>query len=580
MARSWHRFVVNIAALGVLAWTGRASYGDALVSLPAPANVAEAFVGQGKTGPYLLSWSKLVAGSETVWLNSVILIRGIDYSLDYEAGQINFVRPLNAAEMARVTYARRGDAARQSGATYLAGQALVLPMGEFMGAELRLRALSLNSGQSPGAQVADAPKPLWRRRAVYGVQATREAAGTKLTGEVFLRPPAARRNQAGLAPLGWSFSAERKTSSLRVAARAAGAQEGFGPDAAAAGVQAGASSLSLEAQYDASPHLAVGSSYARILSGGTGSEGGQARQTTGGQVGETFTYTASVRVPGPTAARGAAATAEQRVEKSGQATSTTTQFDLRSALTSSIELQAGLRRSLVETTAGQSAGWRTPAETSERSGRLNISAGNLLRLGATMAEREQAGERTSLLGFEGGLEPSSQLALTARYARHRMAGGGLAEGAEDDERETKAASLKFSPDDRIRVEAEYAENPEDQAGHPQQATTSKIALITDLGRLALSGSLGQREDISGAHDEKKLGLSLALSRTQKLYGGYRLTADTSSTDLGTTYRLGYNLNRGSALQFSLEGQLLLFGAPGLATERAEKRAEARLSARF
>jgi hypothetical protein len=549
MARSWHRFVVNIAALGVLAWTGRASYGDALVSLPAPANVAEAFVGQGKTGPYLLSWSKIVTNSETVSLNSVTLIRGIDYSLDCETGQINFVRPLNAAEMARVTYTRRGDAARQSGVA-----SLVLPMGEFMGTELRLRALSLTSGESPAAQ------------AVYGVQATREAAGTNLTGEVFLRPPAAGRNQAGLGPLGWSFSAERETSSLRVAARAAGAQEGFGPDAAAAGVQGGASSFSLEAGYDPSEHLALGSSYARLLSG---------EQAT-----ESFKYSVSARLPGPTAAGGATASAEQRVEKSGQATSTTTQLDLRSALTSSIELQAGLRRSLVETTAGQSAGWRTPAETSERSGRLNISAGNLLRLGATMAEREQAGERTSLLGFEGGLEPSSQLALTARYARHRMAGGGLAEGAEDDERETKGASLKFSPDDRIRVEAEYAENPEDQAGHPQQATTSKIALITDLGRLALSGSLGQREDISGAHDEKELGLSLALSRTQKLYGGYRLTADTSSTDLGTTYRLGYNLNRGSALQFSLEGQLLLFGAPGLATERAEKRAEATLSARF
>jgi hypothetical protein len=331
--------------------------------------------------------------------------------------------------------------------------------------------------------------------------------------------------------------------------------------------------LSLEAQYDASPHLAVGSSYARILSGGTGSEGGQ--------VSETFTYSASARLPGPGTQAGATASAEQRVEKTGRATSTTTQLDVRSSLTSSIELQAGLRRSSVETAGAQTA----PVESSERSGHLGISAGNLLRLGAAMAERETGGEQTSLLGFQATLfppggKPSSPFSLTAGYARHRLAQAGTTEGAEEGALETRGASLIFSPHDIIRVEAEYAQNPEDQAGYPQQATTSKVALITDLGRLALRGSLGQREDISGAHDEKELGLSLALSRTQKLYGGYRLTGDISQTDPARTYRLGYDLNRGSALQFSLEGQLLLFGGPGLATERAEKRAEARLSARF
>jgi len=175
MARSLHKLITaNVTALAFASCSCRAIHCDALVSFPVPSNVAEAFAGQGKTGPYLLSWSKVVAGSETVWVNSVRFIRGIDYTLDCETGRLDFSRPLTASEMVRVAYMRRGDAAQQSGVASLAGQALVLPLGEFMGAELRLRALSAGSGGSGGGQ------------AVYGLQATREEAGAKLTGEIFL----------------------------------------------------------------------------------------------------------------------------------------------------------------------------------------------------------------------------------------------------------------------------------------------------------------------------------------------------------------------------------------------------------
>jgi hypothetical protein len=128
------------------------------------------------------------------------------------------------------------------------------------------------------------------------------------------------------------------------------------------------------------------------------------------------------------------------------------------------------------------------------------------------------------------------------------------------------------------VEAGYAQNPEDQAGYPQQANRSKTALITDLGRMALRGILGQRQDSSGRHRESELGSSLALSQTQRLYGGYLLTGDISANC--TAYRLGYSSNRGPILQLCLEGQLLLLDEGDLATERTETRIEAKLSARF
>ncbi|MEQ1934198.1 MAG: hypothetical protein ABL962_10030, partial [Fimbriimonadaceae bacterium] len=63
------------------------------------------FQGANSSGPYYLQNSQLVAESEQVMIDGVLLIRGVDYAMDYEVGRIDFVsRVIPPTSTITVTY--------------------------------------------------------------------------------------------------------------------------------------------------------------------------------------------------------------------------------------------------------------------------------------------------------------------------------------------------------------------------------------------------------------------------------------------------------------------------------------------
>ncbi|GIV08050.1 MAG: hypothetical protein KatS3mg019_0141 [Fimbriimonadales bacterium] len=66
--------------------------------------VSDTLTGRGAAGPYTLTWNRIVERSEIVLLDTRWLTRDADYTIDYAAGQIRFVRALHSGQIARVSY--------------------------------------------------------------------------------------------------------------------------------------------------------------------------------------------------------------------------------------------------------------------------------------------------------------------------------------------------------------------------------------------------------------------------------------------------------------------------------------------
>lgn len=64
----------------------------------------DSFSGVLGAGPYNLDYQKVVAKSEKVFLNEKLVMRGLDYKIDYENGQINFYTTIGPSSVVRVEY--------------------------------------------------------------------------------------------------------------------------------------------------------------------------------------------------------------------------------------------------------------------------------------------------------------------------------------------------------------------------------------------------------------------------------------------------------------------------------------------
>jgi hypothetical protein len=76
---------------------------SAAVTDPYPL-VEELLLGSGSRGPYALGWNHVVFGSEAVEVDGKRVQQGLDYSFDYAAGRLQFIRPLGPAQVARIRY--------------------------------------------------------------------------------------------------------------------------------------------------------------------------------------------------------------------------------------------------------------------------------------------------------------------------------------------------------------------------------------------------------------------------------------------------------------------------------------------
>ena len=86
--------------------------------LRAAAAVQDICFGNGTSGPFPLSWKHITPGTESVTVNGLPQLRGLDYTLDADNGAVTFTRSLPARSAAAVTYepdptqAQRNDTRR------------------------------------------------------------------------------------------------------------------------------------------------------------------------------------------------------------------------------------------------------------------------------------------------------------------------------------------------------------------------------------------------------------------------------------------------------------------------------------
>jgi len=625
-----------IAAALALALAGASLAAETFVSTGADSlKVTDLVLGQAKTGPYTLSWNQIAGTTASVTLNGAPLLRGVDYTLDEQAGTVTFTKALERGEVANVTYLRRPDTSKRNAVSF------ALPIAESLRGPL---------GSTLGASY------LYQRSAddadtlTHGFTgALRAGQSGVVSGVLLLNDPVAdslgtetpRRS-------GWRLAGEESVGRLSLTASLARADEGL-VGAEAQSLSPGVESLDLGAVVRAADSLNVGATFARrrdltaedtetralgyTLAYQPSAAAGMAlahtttisEQDASSLVEDKTDYTFLYKSPiGVTvgaslsdvdrdqsadeatakyalncAGRDGFSIAAARITESseaddGDARALTDRFSLktrvgpRSLATAAHEVQhtddgCGAATSLGLTTAFVegvdleadylTSGIATP-QTASHAG-FKVTAIPMTRLSGRVGTERVGAERTDLAGIEAVITPRPAVSLGGGITRRSRGAGDL---------DTKTATLTLAPGDAVRLTGEYAENPTNDAGQPLLAARAKVNLTTKVGAVTLEGSAGREKDVAGVESavyEAQLGLRLG--RSHRVYTGYSLN-DSLAPDLRTAdevYRVGYGCDAGSDFSLSLEGQVLLHRENGaLLAEQTEHRAQASLSARF
>jgi hypothetical protein len=197
---------VRIALAVLLALAFFASTRGATAA-PRAAEHQELFFGDGGAGPYLLTWSAVIPGTEVVTIDGSRAIAFLDYTLDAGAGKLRFRTPLKAGQVVQVGYQYRPGAAKPNRTT------LQFPMS------LTVARSGRRSLQMIGAfrQSASSGAP-----GLLGFSGDAVAAGAQLQG-LFLvgphsaaGPPMVGNRRAGLLEMSaMRFGAEDKQGALQ-----------------------------------------------------------------------------------------------------------------------------------------------------------------------------------------------------------------------------------------------------------------------------------------------------------------------------------------------------------------------------
>lgn len=561
----------------------------------------DVLAGLGKTGPYPLSWAGIEPASETVLLGERALFRGLDYTVDYAKGAITFGQALAAGQMVRVTYRQLPTATANNNVVALP---LNVPMGNLLGADLSMNYLYQGD---PTKQAL-----------VVGMQAQMDTKVAQLTSNLLVSQGKDAAGNTQGRGLGLKLAGRKDFAKGSFTASLLRADDDFA-DPAKFGLAAGKQVLTLGGQYRANRALTATTNYVqtsdltgagadsqqvtmaaryqpgRALSAGTSvstltQTAGGADTTTrtsvfdlaltpagqpslkashtvaqvereGGDTTETVTDALALAAK---LGQVGTATASHQIVSAGQSRTATTRFDLGATLVPKLAtLKVGY-----SATDGA-------ADAEQATALLDVTPSSRARLQATVGQSRTTSQQVEMAGLSATLQPLKSVSVAGSLKRRDYGATNI---------DTKTASVTVTPLPGLKVNTEYSENPEDGAGQPVQATSNKMGLSTQLGSLGVGGSYGRRYDVVG-HETRlsEVSMSLAIDKKRRLYSSYQL-ASTLAADLASdtaTYKVGYTHNAGADFSLSLEAQLLQYhDGPTLVDERYERRAEARLNARF
>ncbi len=515
--------------LGELAPSGTLSRFDALAGIQ-----TDVIFGTNTGGPYALSWKKAQSNSETVECGGRTLQRDIDYTVNADAGTIQFASPLPTGTAASVTYSTNAPGAIRS-----VPEARLLHMDLLSKGKNRLRLRTriqdeTASGVLPSAPSATTPNSA-STAAQFGVNALQWTGSTPLLRNSLFTSQLDSRLFLDLQGGDWmdrggmALAQQTKMgkANINFAYARAGAQFTQTDES---GIAAGQETLGAKLAVAPAKGVTVAGGVQEttfVPAAGSASAPVKTLQTSG-EIGLEIPALAKTKITSKV---------EDRVNKDGQTLTAETNVQLP----------------------------RLPLAQTQITGGVQYSA-------------DPKQERTVGL-LSATSKPQRYLEVTGDA---RIRAGQLADNAPDPTiRNTYGLKLNFAPSKRLRLGGGTIFNPEAGSGilNGQRNT---LNLESDWGFFALKGQMGLDQDYDKAHSSgtSELGLDLRLTRWDVFSTGFRGQGLFDATTPGTgTYLLGFKHRLGSAFDLMLNGEVTrpLLGGDA---SKTEIKTEAKLGLRF
>lgn len=531
-----------------------------LLALPgacSPPPVQDLCLGNGTPGPFTLSWKHITPATESITVNGLPQLRGLDYTLDADNGTVTFARALPARSVAVVTYdpaqaQRNGD-----------GRTLPLSVDLLRGEHGYFSFDALGKqGQDTGGGLTLGVGAGW--------QGGRNA---QLSSHFFYTPvsaaaPSGKDADSPAGRIGVSLAGSAPASGWALFsfgfARAGVGLESAGDDSLRAGQQ----SLTLSGRF--TPTKTVQAQVSFHDSSPT--DGSQAATTQDTSVALTVTPADKMQVGATLAQTGTETGGMTQTQSVTLDTHPTTRLEVSAAYggknapgtdgdSQTLSLKTVLtptKAVSVETSTGQSR--LGAATTDQQSVVLSLNPHPAMQFGAGLALRQKTTDGspdsldTAVASVSGALRPLSFVEFSGSY-KSRMAS--TRDTDTGDLFDTSAARVALSPFKSVHLTGTYAQNPDD--GDALQRLSRKgVGLETNFGALGLSGGYdwSRRYDAADTEETIHADLGLRFSQATQLTVGFqtRQNALDPATSQSFAYTVGFTHTLGDRFSLSLNGK--------------------------
>lgn len=541
------------AALGLLL---------ALPDVCAAQPVQDICFGNGTPGPFPLSWKHILIGTESVTVNGLPQMRGLDYTLDADSGAVTFTRDLPARSAAAVTYEPDPAQAQRNDN----GRTIPLSVDLLRGRHSYFSFDALGKqGQDNGGNLTLGVGAGWQGG--HTAQVSSHFYYTPVTAALSDKSPdgeaASPSKRTGLSIAGSTAASNWALFSFGFS-RAGVGLENAGDDALVAGQQM----LTLSSRL--SPTKAV---QAQV-------DFRQSSPTDDPHTSTTRNTSVALTVtPGSKTQIGAS------LAQSGTGTGGMTQtqgLSLNSHLTTNLEVSASyggkdapgtdgdsqtlsLKTVLtpaktvsLETSAGQSR--LGTATTDRQSVQLSLNPRPAVQFGAGLALRQKEMDgspdslSTAVASVSGTLRPLSFVEFSGSY-KSRLAPASDTDTS--DLFDTSAARITLSAVKSVQLVGTYAQNPDDN-DILQRLSRKGLGLETTFGALGLSGGYdwSRRYDAPDTQETIHADLGLRFSAATRLTVGFQTNQNSldPAASQSFAYTVGFTHNLGDRFSLSLNGK--------------------------
>ncbi len=536
-----------------------------LLALPgacAALPVQDICLGNGTPGPFPLSWKHIQTGTESVTVNGLPQLRGLDYTLDADNGTLTFTRDLPARSAAAVTYEPDPSQAQRNDS----GRTIPLSVDLLRGEH------GYFSVDALGKQGQDTSGDL-----TLGVGAGWQGShNAQLSSHFFYTPVTAAAPGKGA---GGDTEAASKRMGLSVAGSTTAADWAlfsFGFSRAGVSLE-NASDDSLRAGQQT---LTLSSRLSPTKTVQAQVDFRQLDPTDGPPTGATQNMSVALTVTPSDKTKLGATLAQNAAGTSG--TTQTQGLSVDSHPTTKLEVSASYDGKNAPSTAGDSQTLSlktvlTPtktvsletsaaqsrlgaATTDQQSVQLSLNPHPTVQFGAGLALRQKGTDGspdrlgTAVASVNGALHPLSFLEFSGSY-KSRLAPA--SDTAPQDLFDTGAARVALSPFKSVRLVGTYAQNPDDN-DTLQRLARKGLGLETTFGALGLSGGYdwSRRYDTPDTEQTIHADLGLRFSAATQLTVGFqtRQNALDPSTSQSVAYTVGFTHNLGDRFSLSLNGK--------------------------